>query len=510
MNNREKVGQRLVIGLPGTDLDDATRQLIEEYKFGNFILFRRNIESRDQLKELCRQLQQQTRKATGHDAFITIDQEGGMVTRLSEDCANIPGAMAISATGEPKNAYLCGKLTAQELRSLGVNFNLAPVADINSNPQNPVIGVRSFGDRPEKAIPYLLEMTRGFRDGGVLSAAKHFPGHGDTSVDSHLGLPCVDKSLDELMACELTTFRALIQEGIPAVMTTHILFPQLDSSGVPATMSRAIITGLLKQTLGFQGLVISDCMEMNAIGVYYGTVNGVLAAAGAGVDLIFISNSHELARKASDRMVEALEKGELDSAEMDESVEKILRCKDDIGKVQPGPFDMREGKRVCYEVLRKSLTPCQMPQALPVPDESTCYLSCNQFRATNVSNEESDALNFARYLAEHLGGKAIVFRPDPTKKEIQEILRQTEGAKKVIIGTYNGHLNPGQLDLVRAFAEQCPQVAVFALRNPYDLKELPETVCGIAAYEYTRCCFDAIIELLRGSLIPTGKLPIRI
>ena len=113
-------------------------------------------------------------------------------------------------------------------------------------------------------------------------------------------------------------------------------------------------------------------------------------------------------------------------------------------------------------------------------------------------------------LAEHLGGKAIVFRPDPTKKEIQEILRQAEGAKKVIIGTYNGHLNPGQLELVRAFAEQCPQVAVFALRNPYDLKELPETVCGVAAYEYTRCCFDAIIELLRGSLIPTGKLPIRI
>lgn len=508
MNNRENVGQRLVIGIPGTSLDAQTRQLIEDCKFGNFILFRNNIESRDQLKELCRQLQQQTRKATGHDAFITIDQEGGMVTRLSEDCANIPGAMAIAATGEPENAYRCGKLTAQELRSLGVNFNLAPVADINSNPQNPVIGVRSFGDRPEKAIPYLVEMMRGFQDGGVLSAAKHFPGHGDTSVDSHLGLPCVDKSLDELMACELAPFRALIQAGIPAVMTTHILFPQLDNSGVPATMSRAIITGLLKQTLGFQGLVISDCMEMNAIGVYYGTVNGVLAAARAGVDLIFISHSHALAREVSDRMVEALEKGELDSVEMDISVEKILRYKEQIGLIQPGEFDVQEGKRICYEVLCKSLTPWQMPQALPVPGEDTCYVSCNQFRTTKASNEEDDALNFARYLAGHLGGKAIVSRPNPTKEEIRETLRKAEGAKKVIIGTYNGHLNPGQMELVRAFAEQFPQVAVFALRNPYDLSALPENVCGVAAYEYTRYSFDSIIELLRGDLTPAGKLPI--
>lgn len=509
MNSREKIGQRLVIGIPGTSLDAATCQLIADYKFSNFILFRHNIESRTQLKALCQELQQQTRKATGHDAFITIDQEGGMVTRLSEDCANIPGAMAIAATGEPENAYRCGRLTAQELRSLGVNFNLAPVADINSNPRNPVIGVRSFGDRPEKAIPYMTEMMRGLRDGGVLSAAKHFPGHGDTSVDSHLGLPCVDKSLEELMACELAPFRALIQAGIPAVMTTHILFPQLDSSGVPATMSRAIITGLLKEQLGFRGLVISDCMEMNAIGVYYGTVSGVLAAARAGVDLIFISHSHDLARQASDRMVEALETGELDSAEMDASVEKILRCKEEIGLIPPVDFDVQEGKRICYEVLCRSLTPWQMPQALPIPDEDTCYIACNQFRATLASNAENDSLNFARYLSEHLGGKALVSSPNPTQDEIQQTLRMAQGAKKIIIGTYNGHLNPGQLELVRAFAAEYSQVAVFALRNPYDLKELPGTVCGVAAFEYTRYSFDAIIELLRGDLQLTGTLPIR-
>ena len=149
-----------------------------------------------------------------------------------------------------------------------------------------------------------------------------------------------------------------------------------------------------------------------------------------------------------------------------------------------------------------------MPQALPVPDEDTCYIACNQFRATLASNAEDDSLNFARYLAEHLGGKALVSSPNPTQDEIQQTLRMAQGAKKVIIGTYNGHLNPGQLELVRAFAAEYSQVAVFALRNPYDLKELPETVCGVAAYEYTRCCFDAIIQLLRGELSPRGRLPI--
>ncbi len=212
-----------------------------------------------------------------------------MVTRLTDDATNMPGAMAIAATGNPENAYTAGRITAAELQALGIDFDLAPVMDVNSNPQNPVIGVRSYADNPETVARFALRMMQGLLDGGVLCAAKHFPGHGDTSLDSHLSLPTVDKSLAALEAVELVPFKAAISAGIPAIMTSHILFPQLEKDTLPATMSRAIITGLLKESLGFKGLVISDCMEMAAIKQFYGTVEGTIAALVAGVDLVFIS-----------------------------------------------------------------------------------------------------------------------------------------------------------------------------------------------------------------------------
>lgn len=210
-----------------------------------------------------------------------------MVSRLGADAAVVPSAMCVSATGEPRNAYLAGLITGRELSALGVNFDLAPVMDVNSNPHNPVIGVRSYGDAPETVSRYGVEMIRGLTEGGVLSCAKHFPGHGDTALDSHLSLPRVDKTLEELESCELAPFRAAIEAGVPAVMTTHILFPELEPDGVPATMSRRIITGILKERMGFKGLVVSDCMMMQAIQTYYGTVNGIVAGGlrGRGFDV---------------------------------------------------------------------------------------------------------------------------------------------------------------------------------------------------------------------------------
>ncbi len=288
MTDLERIGQRLVTGFPGTALTPELVQVVKEYKIGNIILFRENIASADQLRTLCADLQTLIRSETGHDAFIMIDQEGGAVTRLPESCINVPGSMALAATGDPETTYLAGKLTGEELRSLGVNFNLAPSVDVNCNPANPIIGVRSYGDTPATVAKYAAGMIRGLQDGGVLCLAKHFPGHGDTSLDSHLTLPCVDKPRDELERMELAPFRAAIANGVPAIMTAHILFPALDDSGVPATMSRRIVTDLLRGEMSFTGLVTSDCMEMQAVQKFFGSVNGVLAAMNAGVDLVLL------------------------------------------------------------------------------------------------------------------------------------------------------------------------------------------------------------------------------
>ncbi|MFR2591222.1 MAG: glycoside hydrolase family 3 protein [Ruthenibacterium lactatiformans] len=292
MDLREQIGQRLVTGFPGTELTEDFRRMVREYKISNVILFRENITDCAQLKQLCGEIQALVRRETGHGAFITADQEGGLVTRLPGDAVNVPGAMAIAATGDPENAYRAGLLTGRELRALGVNFDLAPSVDVNSNPENPVIGARSYGDTPQEVSRYANRMIRGLLDGGVLCSAKHFPGHGDTDTDSHLALPCVDKSMEELERTELLPFREAVRAGVPAVMTTHILFPQLEPEHLPATMSRRIMTGLLREQMGFDGLIVSDCMEMRAIKDHFGTVNGVVAAMAAGVDLVFISTTH--------------------------------------------------------------------------------------------------------------------------------------------------------------------------------------------------------------------------
>lgn len=246
MDLRTKVGQRLVVGFLGKTIPDSLRELVAKYKIGNVILFRENTDTEEQTRRLCSELQELILAETGIPAFITVDQEGGMVSRIPAGTVNVPGNMAIAATGEPKNAKVAAQITARQLRAMGMNFDLAPVLDVNGNAQNPVISVRSWGDDADQVCRYATEAVQGYNEAGLLSCGKHFPGHGDTNVDSHLGLPVINKSLDELRQMELKPFAAAIRAGIPAIMSSHILFPKIEPDNVPATMSRRIMTGLLR------------------------------------------------------------------------------------------------------------------------------------------------------------------------------------------------------------------------------------------------------------------------
>jgi beta-N-acetylhexosaminidase len=508
----ELIGQRMVVGFPGTEIDDELKDLICNYKIGNIILFRHNIESIPQLKKLCSDLQQMVKYHTGHEAFIAIDQEGGMVTRLGQDAVNMPGAMAIAATGKVENAYEAGRITGEQLRSLGVNFNLAPTVDVNSNMDNPVIGVRSFGDKPDHVAEYAVAMTKGLLDGGVLACAKHFPGHGDTNVDSHLGLPLVDKGLDELEQCELIPFQKVIEAGIPAVMTTHILFPKIETRKIPATMSREIITGLLREKLGYSGLIVSDCMEMSAIKKYYGTVEGSIQAIKAGVDLIFISHTAKVAREVSEALVTLLDINDISMKEMKDSVERILKFKDKIMNDNSGgmEFDVTKGKNFASYLLKKSITSIQMPtKELPEIGPYPLFIGAPAIRATNVSNKQEEGIHFSEYMAKRLGGKAMPISANPSESDVLQALRNIENHSCIVIGTYNGHIYKGQLDLVNQVAKIHQKVIVIALRNPYDLKDLPRNVYGIAAYEYTKNSLEVVAGLLEHGFLPEGILPVK-
>ena len=198
MTLTQMLGQKLEYGFHGTQLTEEFKSLIRQYKIGNVILFRRNVESAPQLRRLCGEIREYILQETGIPPFIIIDEEGGMVSRLPGDAVNVPGAMAVAATGDPENARRASEITIRQLRGLGPNFNMAPVLDVNSNPNNPVIGVRSYGDRVEQVSAFGCAALAPYQDSGIYCCIKHFPGHGDTAVDSHLGIPRVDKTEEEL------------------------------------------------------------------------------------------------------------------------------------------------------------------------------------------------------------------------------------------------------------------------------------------------------------------------
>lgn len=508
MTVKQMLGQKLIFGFHGETMPEEFIRLLREYKIGNVILFLRNVKSADQLRKLCAEIQSVILEETGYPAFIVIDQEGGMVSRLPQDAVNVPGAMALAATGDPENARKSSEITVRQLRGLGPNFNMAPVLDVNSNPQNPVIGVRSFGDDPESVAAFGAAAIHPYESSGVLCCGKHFPGHGDTAVDSHLGLPRVDKTLEELEQVELVPFRRAVQAGIPAIMISHVLFPRLEEKEVPCTMSRRIVTGLLKEKMGYSGLILTDCMEMGAIRDFYGTPEGTVAAIRAGVDLAEISSTLSLEWEAARAVNQAAEQGELDLEEIRASVKKILAYKKRLcPEIDAALCNRAEDLVTAQELARQAVT-CSAGSA-PVANEHTFFCGCADYRASGAGNERSGAAAFAQYMAETFGASFLITGKDPDPAEIAAVARQAEQYSQIILGTCNAHLFRGQLALAEALAKTGKPLTVVALRNPYDLPLLPNCQCKIAAYDYSVPSFLALAEIFRGGAM-TGILPVKL
>lgn len=506
MDLKAKIGQRIMSGFPGPEMNEEFINLVKEYKVSNVILFKHNIVNKKQLKKLCADIQALVKAETGHPALIGIDQEGGVITRLPSDCVNVPGAMAIAATGDPGYATKAAEITGRELRALGIQIDYAPVADVNNNPLNPIIGSRSFGDTPEQVSRYCLATLKGFNNTGIIATAKHFPGHGDTANDSHVSLPMIDKSLDELYEMELVPFKALIEENIPSIMTTHILFPQIEKEKVPATMSRRIITGLLKEELGFKGLITSDCMEMGAIAEYYGTAKGVAAAMAAGVDMVMISHTVYKAVEAIKEVEKAIADGRISMNEMDESVDKILMYKKQYCLEPEGEAGTKEAFEVSEEIRNKTIT--LVSGKIPPLGDKPVFVGCADYRSGMVSNVEINDTTSAGFMAGRIGGDSYVTTKDPTDEEIAKVADYVKGHTSIIVNTYNGHLYDGQMKLVKAMSDMNIPMILIALRNPYDLKDLPSHVAGIAAWDYSNETLAALVPFVTGKVKPTGKMPI--
>ncbi|WP_217595285.1 glycoside hydrolase family 3 protein [Cohnella sp. GbtcB17] len=509
---REKIGQLIVTGFPGTSVTEELDTLVRDWKIGNIILFSHNAENKSQLASLCGDLQGIIRSETGYPALISIDQEGGRVTRLPRDAVNVPGAMAIAAAGDPAYARAAGRITSAELRALGVNFNLAPVLDVNNNKRNPVINVRSYGDTPETVAAYGVQMLRGLREGGVLAALKHFPGHGDTEVDSHLGLPSSGKTLAELEALELLPFRAAIADGAEAIMIAHMMFPAIEPRRVPATMSSVIVGDLLKGKLGYEGLVVSDCLEMDAVKKYYGTAQGALGALKAGIHLLFVSHTPALVRETVQVIEQAVQSGELPMETLDAAVDKVLYYKEKYAAAgsEAPPLSVvgceahrKEAEAISDAsicVVTGSLAPVQPGEA------RTLFVGSLPYRTDQASSRVSGGPSFPDVMADRMGGGRMLAGIGPDEAEIGRMLREAEGYDRVVYGLYNGIDNPGQFEAVRRLVAAGKRVTAVALGKPYDLEALEGVECGLAAFEYTALLLDSVARVLSGEVRPAGSI----
>lgn len=508
---RRKIGQMLLVGFPGPAVGPAYERLIREYKLGNVILFSGNLKNARQARELCAGLQERILQSTGVPALIAVDQEGGMVSRMPPDGTNIPSAMAVAATGDPHNAFLAGELTARELRAMGINMDIAPVLDINSNPENPLIGVRSYGDTAETVAAYGNAMAEGLLSGRVIPVAKHFPGHGDTAVDSHLGLPVVPKTREELEQCELLPFRSAIAHGIPCIMAAHILFPKIEKEQVPASLSRDILTGLLKESCGFDGLVLTDCLEMQAVQAGFGTAAGAVAAVRAGAHLVCISHTAALAEQAADALAEAVQNGGLPMAVIDEAVEKILALKRRFALEAGGSLSevgCARHRALAAGMSAQSITLAR--GALPARVGKALFIGCRAVRSTPVVDDTGNALCFPFYMAKRLGGEGIEMSVEPDESERARIAARARRYSTVVIGTYDGLRHPGQLELTNRLGRQQDGVVVAALHSPYDLREIGPCAAAFVLFEYTFPAFDAFARILAGEAAAGGHLGIRL
>lgn len=319
-SRKQLIGQLSILGFDGLSVPSYIRDLILEESLAGVILFKRNIESKEQLIELIRELKSIKKN---YPLFISVDHEGGRVFRLPPPFTQIPTAREI---GLKNSAYEVGALMGEELSEVGFNLNYAPVLDVDTNANNPIIGDRAFSSDPEIVSKVALDLIRGLRAKNILPCGKHFPGHGETSKDSHLELPVVDLPLSRLEEVELIPFHAAIENQIEMIMTAHVLYPQIDPE-YPATLSKKILTGLLRENLGYSGVIISDDFLMKAIADRYGLGDAAKLFLEAGGDILLICREEAAQVQVFDFLEKSLQDETLSRSILEKSLQRVLNLK---------------------------------------------------------------------------------------------------------------------------------------------------------------------------------------
>ncbi|MFK0104980.1 glycoside hydrolase family 3 protein [Streptomyces sp. NPDC091217] len=536
MSLEEKVGQLFVMrfyGHSATDPDQAdidanlkeigvrtAAELIAKYRVGGIIYFTwtHNTRNPRQIADLSNGIQQASlAQPRGLPVLIATDQEHGAVCRIGRPAALFPGAMALGAGGSRADARTVGRISGTELRAMGVLQDYSPDADVNVNPANPIIGVRSFGADPDAVGALVAAEVAGYRAAGVAATAKHFPGHGDTAVDSHTGFPVITHSRELWEKLDAVPFRAAVEAGIDAVMTAHIQFPALDGSGDPATLSHPVVTGILRGELGYDGVVVTDSLGMAGVRTRYGDDRVPVLALKAGVDQLLDPPAPDVAWNA---VLKAVQGGELTESRLDESILRILRLKSRLGLLDRPYVQAKDVGRVVgtAQHLAAADRIAERTTTLLVNEGGLLPLSRRTHGKVLVVGADPASPSgttgpptgvLAAALTElGFSASALSTGTEPSAEAVDKAVAAARGVDAVVVGTYNVTAGSGQQRLVEQLLATGRPVVAVAVRNPYDVAQLPAVKAFLASYSWTDVELRAAARVIAGRVAPRGKLPV--
>jgi beta-N-acetylhexosaminidase len=490
MSLEQKVGQLIVATVPGTAAPDGGASLVAKYHLGGVIYFAQNVQNAQQVAAFSNGLQRAAvAQPPGVPLTIGTDQEGGIVSRLDGVLTAFPGEMASGATRDPALVSAEAEATGSQLRAVGVNLDYAPVADVNVDPANPVIGVRSFGSDPALVSQLTSAALAGFHQAGIATAVKHFPGHGDTDTDSHSGLPVIHHSLQQWQQIDAPPFEAAVRGGTDMILSAHISVPALDSSGGPATLSSRIMTGLLRGTLGYNGVITTDSLQMTGVRLQYNNAQIAVHAIQAGCDELLMPDNVGTAYNA---VLAAVRDGQIPQSRLDASVTRILTLKAVRGILDRPYVDAAaartgagtpSGAATAQRVADRSITLVRNTgHLLPLARGKRLY----------VAGPDAGSLTAA--LA-HAGVETV----------------SSPGTADAIVVTVNGATgDAGQQELVSGLLADRRPVIVVATGEPYDLGMFPGAGAALASYSDSGVSMNAVARSLTGALRPSGKLPVTV
>ncbi len=503
----QKIGQMVIASIEVTRMDERTRAFLRDNAVGNVILFGKNCANRGQIAALTGEIQDVVTQASGGlQALISIDQEGGRVTRIRRGATVFPSAMGVSASGSEDNAFLTGWIMGREMKALGIYHDFAPVMDCNFEGDEPIFSNRSYGTDPKRTADFSCAMARGLREAGILDCGKHFPGQGRSQGDTHFDFVVHHDSKREILEEHLIPFRRAMAEGMRSFMTSHSCYPALDDRLIPNTVSSRVLQDLARKEMGFQGLIISDDILMAAVEKKYGAANAAVLSAQAGCDMVIIGNGGDNADPDGldvqppivRRMVEAARKGELSMERIHDSVRRIIAVKLALGDMRPRQ-DVEKLDWSAHEAFAMALSRQAVRVErdeiglLPLP-EGTLFLSRRAYARLGV--EEGDHLfdSFAPAAASLLRGQAEEFDDVP---DLEMLKARIANAPAVAVSAASERECLRLVDSMKKIFLLNPRFCFICLDSPHLIRHVPFAPCVVSSCDQTLHAVRAVCEKLQ-------------